>query len=63
MSDKDLLRKCLPYIEYVARGFRNVPDGLDPTFYHTLSAEGDRAEGRKLDALVGEIKAAVSDAQ
>ena len=56
----DLLRECRPYMKYVAKSFEDIPDGLAPMFYHTLSAEGDRQEGKKFRDLIGRIDKCVS---
>ena len=37
---------------------RAVPEGLDPTFYGTLSAEGDRAVKARVDAALAAVKEA-----
>lgn len=58
MADlRALLAECRPFVNHVACGFKDVPDGLDPTFYRTLSAEGARAEGEKLYNLLARIDA------
>ena len=45
---KSALNHCLPHVE---RLFQDIPDGLDPSFYHTLSYEGDMMEKEKIDSF------------
>jgi hypothetical protein len=44
-------------------GDQPVPDGLDATFYHTLSAEGDRREIAEVKKQIAAIEAAISQAE
>ena len=39
-----------------------IPDGLDITFYHTLSAEGDRAQLAEIKKHIAAIEAAINRA-
>ncbi len=55
---QDALEAARPYVDLVAEGFREVPDGLSPMFYHTLSAEGDRKEGARLQGVLDQMDAA-----
>lgn len=54
-SAQDVLREVRPLVDYLASSFRDIPEGLSPEFYHTLSYEGDVAEGEKLETLLGRI--------
>ena len=51
----DLLKACRPFVSRAALQFTDVPDDLDPTFYHTLSAEGDRATRDRYVGLLNRI--------
>jgi len=42
---REALEYCLPQVE---RMFSDIPEGLCPTFYHTLSYDGDLQESEKL---------------
>lgn len=50
--DENDLRLAVGYLRNLARQFANIPKGLDPTFYHTLSYESDFAEGERLSGLI-----------
>lgn len=54
VADADV-RLAVGYLRNLARGFTDIPPGLDPTFYHTLSYEGDVAEGERLHGLIGRL--------
>ena len=43
------------YLRNMAAQFANPPKGADPTFYHTLSYEGDVAESARLNALLDRL--------
>lgn len=47
------------YLKNMLRSFTNIPQGMDPRFYHTLSYDGDVAEGERLAGLVGRLEACI----
>ena len=53
------LRLVLGYLRNLARDLIYPTRGLDPTFYHTLSYEGDRAEGARLLSVIERLRAAL----
>lgn len=53
--DEADVRLAVGYLRNLARSFAAIPKGLDPTFYHTLSYEGDVAEGERLRALIARL--------
>lgn len=52
---RELLERTRPIVAQTALMFRDVPDGLNPMFYHTLSAEGDRAARDRYCSLLADI--------
>lgn len=48
---------------YLLGGDAPVPEDLDPTFYHTLSAEGDRREIAEVKKQIAAIEAAIARAE
>ena len=55
VDDGDL-QLALGYLRNLARGFEEIPQGLDPTFYHTLSYDGDVAEGERLFGVIRRLE-------
>ena len=56
-NDARLLRG---YLQNIVPTFTNVPKGMDPTFYHTLSYDGDVAEGDRLRGLIARLDACLA---
>ena len=56
VADNDV-KLAVGYLRNLARSFTDIPKGLDPTFYHTLSYDGDMAEGERLHALIARLDA------
>ena len=57
MSDKPSLDEQINVVRQCRKSFfSNIPHGLDPTFYHTLTAQGDEAAQRQLDAVVDTLQ-------
>lgn len=51
VADDDL-KLALGYLRNLARQFENPPENAAAMFYHTLSYEGDVAEGKRLGGLI-----------
>ncbi len=49
--DKDLLDACKFLLSFVPEWARKSHKGLDPTFYGTLTYQGDLEVIRKVDAI------------
>ena len=46
-------------LSFVPAWAKDVPEGLDPTFYGTLTAAGDREVKARVDAITARIEAKV----
>lgn len=57
VNDADL-QLALGYLRNLARAFNDIPKGFDPTFYHTLSYDGDVAEGERLRTVIENLESA-----
>jgi len=55
-NKKDLLEACKYLISFIPTWAENVPEGLDPTFYGTLSYEGDLKVNRQVNKIKTLIK-------
>lgn len=56
MHDPDQMASDIRYLlAFVPPWAKDVPDGLDPTFYGTGTAEGDRAVKQRVDAIRASI--------
>jgi hypothetical protein len=55
VDDEDL-RLALGYLRNLASNFTDIPKGLNPTFYHTLSYDGDVAEGERLRGVIKRLE-------
>jgi len=56
-NKKDLLKACKYLISFIPDWAEVVPRGLDPTFYGTLSYEGDL----KVNKQINEIKTLIKN--
>jgi hypothetical protein len=54
VEDADV-KLAVGYLRNLARQFADIPKGLHPTFYHTLSYEGDVAVGDQLHGLIARL--------
>ena len=57
------IQVVIGYLRNMAPTFANVPAGMDPTFYHTLSYEGDVTEGERISGLIVRLEAVLQKAQ
>lgn len=55
VDDADL-QLALGYLRNLSRSFEKIPPGMDPAFYHTLSYEGDVAEGERIFGVIERLE-------